>query len=59
MFECKYCGQKDETSRRYRVCSSCIALCMKDEERNVYVMDFTTWQKHKDQIKYRTMLIAK
>ena len=50
MFECKYCGQKDETSRKYQVCGSCIKLCLRDEERNTYIMDFKTWLDHKDQI---------
>jgi len=52
MFECKYCGSSDNISRRYKVCSSCIKLCAKDDERDYYVMDFSTWLKNKDQFNH-------
>ncbi len=48
MFECKYCGSIDDTSRKYKVCSSCIKLCVKDEERDNYIMDYKTWEQYKD-----------
>ena len=58
MFECKYCGSKDDTSRKYKVCSNCIKLCVKDTERNYYVMDFLTWEKYKDQINNRKQIVS-
>ena len=50
MFECKYCGSSDDISRKFKVCNSCIKLCVKDDERGFYVMDFSTWEKNKDEI---------
>lgn len=58
MYECKYCGAIDNISRKYKVCGICIKLCVKDEERNYYVMDFTTWEQHKDQITHRKEILS-
>ena len=58
MFECKYCGSRDDTSRKYNVCSSCIKLCVKDNERNYYVMDFVTWEQNKKQINSRKGIVS-
>ncbi len=58
MFECKYCGSKDDISRKYKVCSSCIKLCVRDTERDYYVMDFLTWEQHKDQIISRKEIVS-
>ena len=58
MFECKYCGSSDDSSRRYKVCSNCIKLCVKDEDRDFYVMDFLTWEQYKDQITNRNTVLS-